>query len=199
MEYLTEIGPDTLVPCFTVNLKGNKSIDVCNSINMAIFQDLSHSDGEKTVRRIPMLVTSSSMLHHKHSTALKSFKKRLGLDHKDDSPVKFVITTCMDPWGTSVDFLNHLAGIMRNSVLCAIGTVKDPKSYHDFVTTGVVNSENELIACYAGNFQDTSKQYGTLAKLKFNSESQAKDYTTKQDALMRTSTESQPIVFRKPG
>ena len=79
MEYLTEIGPDTLVPCFTVNLKGNKSIDVCNSINMAIFQDLSHSDGEKTVRRIPMLVTSSSMLHHKHSTALKSFKKRLGV------------------------------------------------------------------------------------------------------------------------
>lgn len=74
--------------------------------------------------------------------------------------------------------------------------MKDPKSYHDFVTTGVVNSENELIACYAGNFQDTSKQYGTLAKLKFNSDSEAKDYTTKQDALMRTSTEPQPIVFR---
>lgn len=79
MEYLTEIGPDTLVPCFSVNLKDNKSVDVCNQINMAIFQDLSHSTGEMTAHRIPMIVTASSMLHHKHSTALKRYKKRLGV------------------------------------------------------------------------------------------------------------------------
>lgn len=79
MAYLTEIGPDTLVPCFTVNLKDNKSVDVCNQINMAIFQDLSHSTGDTTAHRIPMIVTASSMLHHKHSSALKSFKKRLGV------------------------------------------------------------------------------------------------------------------------
>lgn len=79
MEYLTEIGPDTLVPCFTVNLKGNKSVDICNQINMAIFKDFSHSNGEATAHRIPMIVTASSMLHHKHSSALKSYKKRLGV------------------------------------------------------------------------------------------------------------------------
>lgn len=79
MEYLKEIGPDTLVPCFTVNLKDNKSVDVCNAINMAIFQKLSHSSGERTAHRVPMVVTASSMLHHKHSSALKSFKKRLGV------------------------------------------------------------------------------------------------------------------------
>lgn len=79
MEYLREVGPDTLVPCFTVNLKDNKSVEVCNAINMAIFQDLSHSSGERTAHRIPMVVTASSMLHHKHSSALKNFKKRLGV------------------------------------------------------------------------------------------------------------------------
>lgn len=79
MEYLKEIGPDTLVPCFTVNLKDNKNVDVCNAINMAIFQKLSHSSGERTAHRVPMVVTASSMLHHKHSSALKSFKKRLGV------------------------------------------------------------------------------------------------------------------------
>ena len=78
MEYLKEIGPDTLVPCFTVNLKDNKSVDVCNAINMAIFQKLSHSSGERTAHRVPMVVTASSMLHHKHGSALKSFKKRDG-------------------------------------------------------------------------------------------------------------------------
>lgn len=79
MEYLKEIGPDTLVPCFTVNLKDNRSIDGCNAINMAIFQKLIHSSGERTAHRVPMVVTASSMLHHKHSSALKSFKKRLGV------------------------------------------------------------------------------------------------------------------------
>ena len=79
MEYLKEIGPDTLVPCFTVNLKDNKSVDVCNAINMAIFQKLSHSSGERTAHRVPMVVTASIMLHHKHSSALKSFKKILGV------------------------------------------------------------------------------------------------------------------------
>ena len=79
MAYLREVGPDTLVPCFTVNLKGNKNVKVCNDINMAVFQDLCHSSGEMTAHRIPMVVTSSSMLKHKHSSALEQFKKRLGV------------------------------------------------------------------------------------------------------------------------
>ena len=80
--------------------------------------------------------------------------------------------------------------------LISLRQVKDPKCHHDFVSTGVVNSENELIVYYAGNFKNVSKQYGTVATLKFNSESRADEYTTKQNALMRTSTEPQPIVFR---
>lgn len=79
MVYLREIGPDTLVPCFTVNLKDNKSVEVCNKINMAIFQDLSHSSGERTAHRVPMVVTASSMLHDKRTSALKDFKMRLGV------------------------------------------------------------------------------------------------------------------------
>ena len=29
----------------------------------------------------------------------------------------------MDPWSTSTDFLDDLASVMRNTILCAIGTV----------------------------------------------------------------------------
>ena len=81
----------------------------------------------------------------------------------------------------------------------ALFQVKDSKSRHDFVTTGVVDDENRLIVCYAGNFNDTSKQYGTVATLQFNSDSQAKDYVAQQNALMRTSPEPEPIVFRSKG
>ena len=79
MEYLKEVGPDTMIPCFAVNLKGNKSVDLCNKINNAIFQDLSHSSSEHTAHRIPMIVTSSSLIPHKHSSAASHFKKRLGV------------------------------------------------------------------------------------------------------------------------
>ena len=79
MLYLREVGPDTMIPCFSVNLKGNKSVDLCNAINMALFQDLCHASSEQTAHRIPMIVTASSLVPHKHSATVKHFKKRLGV------------------------------------------------------------------------------------------------------------------------
>jgi len=79
MEYLQEVGPDTMIPCFSVNLKGNKNVEKCNEINLALFQDLAHTSSEQTAHRVPMIVTSSSLVPHKHSAAVKNFKERLGV------------------------------------------------------------------------------------------------------------------------
>lgn len=79
MEYLLEVGPDTMIPCFSVNLKGNRSVEKCNEINVALFQDLCHTSSEQTARRVPMIVTASSLVPHKHSAAVPNFKKRLGV------------------------------------------------------------------------------------------------------------------------
>ena len=80
MAFLQEIGPDTLVPCFSVNLKEKSNdVDRCNAINKAIFNDLCHSTDQITARRTPMLVTSSTLEHHKHSKALENLKKKLGV------------------------------------------------------------------------------------------------------------------------
>lgn len=79
MEYLKEVGPDTMIPCFSVNRKGNKNVEKCNEINLALFQDLAHTSSEQTAHRIPMIVTSSSLVPHKHSVAVKNFKERLGV------------------------------------------------------------------------------------------------------------------------
>ena len=53
-----------------------------------------------------------------------------------------------------------------------------------------------MIVYYTGNFSNTSKQYVTVATLKFNNDKQAKEYIKKQNALMRASPEPEPIVFR---
>ncbi|XP_074620778.1 uncharacterized protein LOC141879398 isoform X2 [Acropora palmata] len=195
MEYLKEVGPDTMIPCFSVNLKGNNKVELCNAINSALFNDLCHSSSEQTAHRIPLLVTSSSMVPHKHSNAVLNLKKRLGLDTNTDDSVKYIITTCMDPWATSLEFMDDMAAIMRNSILCAIGTVKDPDAFHTFVSTGACNDDDEVIAYYVGNFNKAPNQYDTVVKLKFTSNKEAQEYRETQK-LLESSNQNQPIVFR---
>ena len=79
MAILQEIGPDTLIPCFSVNISGNEDVNLCNSINTAIFKDLCHDSAEESEQRMPMIVTSSTMKDHQYSSALEHFKKRLGV------------------------------------------------------------------------------------------------------------------------
>lgn len=79
MEYLREIGPDTMVPCFSLNLKGNTDVNLLNKIVEVLYKDLSMSDDRVSSYRFPMIVTSSTYTHHYHSIALKQFKKRLGV------------------------------------------------------------------------------------------------------------------------
>ena len=79
MKFLQEIGPDTLIPCFSVNIRGNTDVNVCNAIIKAIFNDLCHATTEESEQRIPMIVTSSTMNDHKHCDSMEHFKERLGV------------------------------------------------------------------------------------------------------------------------
>lgn len=77
MKILRRVGPDTLIPCFAVNIRGNKDVQIANKVNQAVFNDLSLTSAEETSKRIPLIVTLSTMEAHKHP--LKAFKKRLGV------------------------------------------------------------------------------------------------------------------------
>ena len=79
MAVLQEIGPDTLIPCFSVNIRGNEDVNLCNAITTAIFNDLCHDSADESEQRMPMIVTSSTMKDHQYSSALEHFKKRLGV------------------------------------------------------------------------------------------------------------------------
>ena len=77
MEYLKEVGPDTLMPCFSVNIKGNKSVELCNAVNTALFQSLRHTSDEHTAQ---LIVTASCKIPYKQSVAVSDFMKRLGVN-----------------------------------------------------------------------------------------------------------------------
>ena len=78
MDFLKEVGPDTMIPCFSVNIKGNPDVHKCNAINNSIVGFLVHSSSVVTARRRPMQVTASTMAYHKgENKNLKDFKTRL--------------------------------------------------------------------------------------------------------------------------
>lgn len=77
--------------------------------------------------------------------------------------------------------------------------VTDSNVFHNFVSTGVVNQENEVIAYYVGDFNEVPKQYDNVVKLKFINDKAAEKYITMQTKLMQESTHPQPIIFRSKG
>ena len=83
MDFLQEVGPDTLMPNFAVNFRTseglNKSLDLCNRLNDAVFKLNVHATDQISARRWPMLVTASYFAHHHGSGALKHLKERLGV------------------------------------------------------------------------------------------------------------------------
>ena len=84
MDFLKEVGPDTLIPCFSVNVKGNTDVNKCNNINNAIMNMLAHASAEIMARRRPMLVTASTMSYYEskgiyQNQNLVNFKDRLGV------------------------------------------------------------------------------------------------------------------------
>ena len=48
--------------------------------------------------------------------------------------------------------------------------VTDSNSHHDFVTSGVLDSQKRMVMYYAGRFSDVSHQYHALAKCQFINE-----------------------------
>ncbi|EDO30282.1 predicted protein [Nematostella vectensis] len=79
MEYLREIGPDTLIPCFTWNLKGNTNVNLLNRMVEVLLADLSMSRDNKPAHRLPMVITASTHRHEQMSDSLNKLKQRLGV------------------------------------------------------------------------------------------------------------------------
>lgn len=73
MRILRRVGPDTLIPCFAVNIRDNKDVQIANEVNQAVFNDLSHISAEETSQRIPLIVTLSTMEAHKHPLKEKAW------------------------------------------------------------------------------------------------------------------------------
>ena len=80
--------------------------------------------------------------------------------------------------------------------LSFIFKVTDPTALHNFVSTGVVNEQNKVIACYVGDFNRVQKQYEAIVKLKFMCDRDVEKYITTEKKLLKENGVRKPIVFR---
>ena len=78
MKFLREVGPDTLINTFVVNIKGNKDVHVVNDLQKALSNDLNFTVGKLNVERIPIILMQSG-ISTAHGMALTNFKKRIGV------------------------------------------------------------------------------------------------------------------------
>lgn len=195
MDFLQEVGPDTLMPNFAVNFRTseglNESLYLCNRLNDAVFKLNVHATDQISARRWPMLVTASYFAHHPGSGALKNLKKRLGLSHVGrKESLRYIICCAMDPFATSMNFIEDFGNIMRNAILCSIGTVLDEPDYHNFVTSGQADEDNNVVLYYAGGMEPKCHQYSIFAKFRVTYGADVREIRNK--AVERDG----PLVFR---
>jgi len=69
-----------LINAFSVNIKGNKDVKLCNKLNKLIYRMLSHSNTEKDVNRVPMILTQSEIDPKLSKRVVVNMKKRLGVN-----------------------------------------------------------------------------------------------------------------------
>ena len=72
-----------------------------------------------------------------------------------------------------------------------------PNAFHTLVSTGVVNQNCKVLACYVGDLNEAAKEYDAVVKLQFESHDDANEFVSKQAQLLKSNKQSSPlIVFR---
>lgn len=72
-----------------------------------------------------------------------------------------------------------------------------PNAFHTLESTGVVNQNCKVLACYVGDLNEAAKEYDAVVKLQFESHDDANEFVSKQAQLLKSNKQSSPlIVFR---
>ena len=116
MELMREIGSDQIIIDYAVNFKvdGQLNTDVtkANMLNDKIFERTSMTPLRMT--KPPLILTASEFDIATYGTEfVRAFKLRMGLDVDNQTAVKFLLSTTMDPWMTDTVDGNFLPTLMQ--------------------------------------------------------------------------------------
>ncbi|KAL4238900.1 hypothetical protein ACF0H5_003607 [Mactra antiquata] len=197
MEFLKNVGPDTLVNAFAVNLKGNTNLDLCNKITFEVFRRLSHTrTKEDEVYRIPLILRSSKLHPMKFGVAVKQFKERLGLPRESEGDLTFLINSVINPWIAQPNKIITIGSIVRQTVLDAVGMLTDEPDLHGFVSPDIITDDGYLFGDHMPMFDIKRHQYHAIAKFNVPDRKAVLAITAKyMEQSKVSSTRRKPIIF----
>ena len=131
MTLFRELGSDQNIVSYTFNFlvdgKRNQNVGLLNDLTQAVFTKLSLGTDPGKTPDTKMFVTSSDLDPTTYGAPIvDDFRRRLGVTGSDGTPIKFLISTTMDPWLTDTatgNFIPTLMQVMRETVLEAIGKI----------------------------------------------------------------------------
>ncbi len=133
IQLLRELGSDLIIIAYAFNFRLengdlNRDVDRLNQLNDTIFKRLSILKSKTEILTTPLFVTTSDFDPVRYgATLVKSFMDRLGVQGEPVKPIKFLISTTMDPWLTDTengDFIPTLIEELRAVVCQAIKQVR---------------------------------------------------------------------------
>lgn len=128
MALFQELGSDQLIVSYAFNSLDadghpNPSVEEANRLNSKVFELLSLTIGEQ-VNDKNLLVTSSEFGPQQYGPAfMESFRRRLGVEGEEETPITFLLSTVMDPWTTETpegSFLTVIEQALREAVLTVL-------------------------------------------------------------------------------
>jgi glutamate/tyrosine decarboxylase-like PLP-dependent enzyme len=126
MALLEQLGSDQIIITYAFNFKdreGRLNTDPAqaNAFNQAIFKRLSLSPDADEVQKTPLIITTSEfdpgVYGHEF---VRTFMRRLGLDHDALVTMNFISSTTMCPWLTATrdgNFIPVLTKVFRETIL----------------------------------------------------------------------------------
>jgi hypothetical protein len=126
MALLEQLGSDQIIITYAFNFKdkeGRLNTDPvqANAFNQAIFKRLSLSPDADEVQKTPLIITTSKFDPEVYGHEfVRTFMRRLGLDHDALVTMNFISSTTMCPWLTATrdgNFIPVLTKAFRETVL----------------------------------------------------------------------------------
>jgi glutamate/tyrosine decarboxylase-like PLP-dependent enzyme len=126
MKLLKKLGSDQIIITYAFNFKdedGRLNTDPrrANAFNQEIFKRLSLSPDRDEVQKTPLIITTSEFEPGVYGDEfVRTFMKRLGVDHDELITMNFISSTTMCPWLTATrdgNFIPVLIKAFRETIL----------------------------------------------------------------------------------
>ena len=117
LHFMRSLGSDLMINAFGCNfhIEGKPNTDTVESsfLGQRLYRRLSMTSMEDDINDKPIIIMATEFSQSKYGDALKTFKKRMGLNTEDGESLYALSNVSMSPWPTANEFLTTIIEAFR--------------------------------------------------------------------------------------